>query len=90
MTDGDPEVSRCLSPLVGTAGSDCKPCTGFFPISSPGGAAGGETAGRGQWKTDVSTQFTQVSSLGGEHNLLASASSPSGSQGGSRTTPSSD
>lgn len=38
-------------------------------------------AGRGQWKTDMPTQFGQVSSLDGEHNLLSSVSSPSGCQG---------
>lgn len=44
----------------------------------------------GQWKTNISTQFRQVHSQGGEHNLLASASSPSGSGRVPHTTPGSD
>lgn len=55
----DPRVSRCLSPLVGTAGSYINPVL-VLPqpsISSPDGVAEEKMAGRGQWKTDISTQF---------------------------------
>lgn len=43
----------------------------------------GKMVGRGQWKTDISTQFGQASSPGREDNLLALASSPSGGQASS-------